>query len=1265
MESFSAEPWLPTQAGGTVSQVSWTEPDGTVYLATGGTDGSVQIWNALTSKAVGAPLYGHAGAVYALTGWREPDGFRIASSGTDGQIVIWHPLSGRGLATFETNHSGGVMSLASWRESDGTVRLATGSYDCSIRIFEAATGRHLPEPLVGHTGAVLRMVTWETDDGGRRLASVADDGTARVWNLATGEAVGRPFREHSAAVEDLCVWRNDAGTLLVASASEDGTVRAWDPQIGGPSEWVVELHVTGVWALGHWRSDDGATRIAAVCGDGTIVVCDAGTGNPTGRLLRGPSSAVRTLSVWRSSDGHVRLTVAGNAGTIQIWDPDADRLVNEIQTAHVAAVWALTGWRPDAGEWRLASSGPSGVVRVWDLATGGRIGEIETDHVSGIWALAVWSAPGGHRIASGGLDGRITIFDADSLQPVGDPITAHSASVAALSVWTTTDGRLRLASAGDDGVVRVWNAESGSAIGPAMRGHTGGVLALTCWNGSDGRRRLASAGTDGLVQIWDPETGEADGPPLVGHNAGVWSLVAWPSSKRSARLVAGTFDGQIQIWDAEARAKVGEALAGHTTAIRALVSWVRPDGTHRLASGGADAIRIWDLDAGAPVGEPLHGHDAAVRALACFPGSSGEPLVASGADEGTVMLWDPEAGVAVRTIEVSAVSIWGLSDAPAYTDLLQREDLADAIVAQLSRPAADGLGRTDGGPAVVTVEGPWGSGKTTLMRMIQRRLPAPASAPSLGPERPLRIGAVLRQLKSPSQDLPAKPQAVMGGEEPAAVSAWFNPWAYQSGDQIWAGLTKAIIDAAEPVLYPTSVQREQYWLGHNEGRVDRHLLRRTIQRRVISPLLGIAAAAIAFPLFIGLVQANQTFSAFGTHVTTAVLALLLPAAFLLAGLIHTAVRYRYGLAADYLPAELLDGPVTSANLELFQALRANNAGPPADPLQRADSGSLYLHQHDVSALLDDIANLGLRVVVFIDDLDRCRADTIAEVFEAINIFLFNLTATSDSRCQFVIGMDPVIVASHLDSVYRDLQEGSVGLHGDDPSPGWAFLRKLVQLPVLVPRLDDDTVYRFVQAVTDGELPPPAFAAKPSAAPGYPPPPKPQPIITEQSGADRPALPARVGRPRRSVRQVTMAWRTLEQHPTVRRFISERLGAQPERSVREAKRQLNVWQLYERLLSRRDPQTDPQARIDRAQQLFRFAEIVTRWPALLPYLRKRVDGRSGIGCLALVAGDDEQWRQVVERLEIDTAQHNRALANLRSFLAAPNAAGLAELAERLL
>src|SRR5690606_21952971 len=122
---------------------------------------------------------------------------------------------------------------------------------------------------------------------------------------------------------------------------------------------------------------------------------------------------------------------------------------------------------------------------------------------------------------------------------------------------------------------------------------------------------------------------------------------------------------------------------------------------------------------------------------------------------------------------------------------------------------------------------------------------------------------------------------------------------------------------------------------------------------------------------------------FGMNVQTAIVALVIALSFLLVGGLHTAWRFLRGPAARFLPGELFHGPGNAAVTE--------ETGTAADgiihPRRRARAGSLYLHQHDVSELLADLDRAGYELIVFVDDLDRCRAQTTAEVFEAINLFL--------------------------------------------------------------------------------------------------------------------------------------------------------------------------------------------------------------------------------------------------------------------------------------
>jgi hypothetical protein len=145
---------------------------------------------------------------------------------------------------------------------------------------------------------------------------------------------------------------------------------------------------------------------------------------------------------------------------------------------------------------------------------------------------------------------------------------------------------------------------------------------------------------------------------------------------------------------------------------------------------------------------------------------------------------------------------------------------------------------------------------------------------------------------------------------------------------------------------------------------------------------------------------------------------------------------------------------------------------------------------------------------------------------------------------------------------------------------------------------------------------------------------------------------------------TIPWRTIEQHPAVQERLVERIAAQPGRSIREAKRLINVWQLYERLLSSAMP-LEPGPAIDRACRIVIVAEIVTRWPALQPALHRRIGERTGLQSLADTTCDDDQWIRAVAAAGLDGAEQAPAVAHLRRLLTEYEGPAVADLAAYLL
>jgi hypothetical protein len=191
----------------------------------------------------------------------------------------------------------------------------------------------------------------------------------------------------------------------------------------------------------------------------------------------------------------------------------------------------------------------------------------------------------------------------------------------------------------------------------------------------------------------------------------------------------------------------------------------------------------------------------------------------------------------------------------ADKDPLDRQALADALADELYGHAI-GPKDIDPGPTVVTIEGPWGSGKSTLMDLVRKQLPDPPR--STASPRRLTVRMASRQLRDgPVEQLPVAETAAPERRR-GVVTAWFNPWAHQSGEQVWAGLVAEIIEAAHPVLYPTEAAREHYWFARNLTRVDRYALRRTLHRRTRSPELTVGALGVVASLAIALAGLETT-----------------------------------------------------------------------------------------------------------------------------------------------------------------------------------------------------------------------------------------------------------------------------------------------------------------------------------------------------------------------------------------------------------------------
>lgn len=119
------------------------------------------------------------------------------------------------------------------------------------------------------------------------------------------------------------------------------------------------------------------------------------------------------------------------------------------------------------------------------------------------------------------------------------------------------------------------------------------------------------------------------------------------------------------------------------------------------------------------------------------------------------------------------------------------------------------------------------------------------------------------------------------------------------------------------------------------------------------------------------------------------------------------------------------------------------------------------------SLFEEVVEFALgpegRLVVFVDDLDRCLPEHTVSVLEAVKLFV-NVPGTV-----FVLGMDREVVKRAVETHYGSVLRQDTALDSA-PLTGDQYLQKIVQLPFYLPPLDEDSVLRFIEGLEAGRPP---------------------------------------------------------------------------------------------------------------------------------------------------------------------------------------------------
>lgn len=358
------------------------------------------------------------------------------------------------------------------------------------------------------------------------------------------------------------------------------------------------------------------------------------------------------------------------------------------------------------------------------------------------------------------------------------------------------------------------------------------------------------------------------------------------------------------------------------------------------------------------------------------------------------------------------------SDIATTHDTLQYELYADAIARFISDH------RTTA-PLTIGIKAPWGAGKSSLMKMVRRKLdPYSDHSPIEDDTTPLSNRDILGQTK-----LPPERAASRFAIEPLNIHAqrttvWFNAWKYQSSEQFWAGLGHAIISQVEQRM--TVAERERFWASLNIRRVNVREVRRRIYTAFFERIAGYAVALPFLVITLTFTAVWEPIAAAGGAVGAGV-----------AAAVDVARRWRRFTKED----------AATSNPELVR-----------DPGYEGRLGFLHLVHEDLERVLDLVASPERPLVVFVDDLDRCSYTTVSQVIEALNAFL----AGDFEHCMFVIAMEPDLVAAQIHVAYHSLFDHlSRRDAGRADELGWRFLEKMVQLPLALPPPGEAQLKEFV------------------------------------------------------------------------------------------------------------------------------------------------------------------------------------------------------------
>jgi formylglycine-generating enzyme required for sulfatase activity len=339
-------------------------------------------------------------------------------------------------------------------------------------------------------------------------------------------------------------------------------------------------------------------------------------------------------------------------------------------------------------------------------------------------------------------------------------------------------------------------------------------------------------------------------------------------------------------------------------------------------------------------------------------------------------------------------------------------------------------------PLTLSVEGEWGSGKSSFMKMLEEYL------------------------------------RKKGGR-----TVWFNAWRHDKAESVWAAFALSFIKQISTPKNWRDLPR--IILGHFKLQLLRFNLEKGLFEliKALPLIIFVICASIAIPFILiiygveginELIRATTSQDVFWSKINSVFKLLFTAGGLTLSGAgIFAGIK---SLSRNF--QRLLQNPKNN----LIKYIEA--------PDYKKQSAFVEEFHEDFAKIVD--AYIGNdRVYVFIDDLDRCEHPKSADLMQAINLMI-----ADDPSVVFILGMDREKVAASLavkyENILKYLPSETTEIDPDilarrsankGLAYGYTFIEKFVQLPFLVPQPSQSDFERFlIQLATS--TPPNLQPAKP-------------------------------------------------------------------------------------------------------------------------------------------------------------------------------------------